>query len=191
MVSQDETLAALRAIAQAGRDIPSDWLSGQATHALAIEPAVQAAGFARTHDRLMAAMRDGAIDWRRFDIAEFVDIMPSLAYLDRVETDAGADFRYRFVGEGINAVARRPLRGLLLSEVLTGTAARQIIAEYERVITDRAPRASAGRVVVSDMSWISYLRLLYPVRTGERIDRLLLVMLFATDKNAWGAGPPR
>lgn len=190
MASRDTSLAALAKITGVGDKLPADAMSGQATHSVDFARAIDLSGFGETHERLRTLMRDGVLDWSRFEIADFRAHIPSLAYFDRVTVEGRVDFRYRFVGEAINAIARRPLRGLLLSDVLTGAAADQIIAEYDTAIRERACRASVGRVVVSDMSWIAYLRLLYPVCTGDAVDRLLLFMLFANDESDWVAGFP-
>jgi hypothetical protein len=162
---------------------PADAVSRGETYAVPFADAMHAAGLEQTAEMLSAISTDGVIDWRRFDVTDFGRLMPSFATLDRIEgADGVPDFRYRFVGETIEQVARRKLRGALLSEVLVGEARRSILTEYAACLKDRRPRASAGRVVISDMTWLRYLRILYPAATdGATPNRLLLILLFAED----------
>ncbi|MEQ8604593.1 MAG: hypothetical protein RIB45_14860 [Marivibrio sp.] len=160
---------------------PRDAVSRGETRAVPLADAVSAARLEEAAAELDALSSGGVIDWRRFDVTRFAALMPSLAYLDRMEGEDGApDFVYRFVGETIQQVARRTLRGARISDILVGEARRSILDEYAACLDQRRPRASIGRVVVSDMTWLRYLRLLYPAATdGTTPDRLLLIMLFA------------
>lgn len=160
---------------------PADAVSRGETRAVSFAEAVQAAGLAEMERVLSEISTEGVIDWRRFDVTRFGSLMPSLATLDRIEgADGGVDFQYRFCGETIEEVAQRKLRGARLSDILVGSARTSILAEYDACLRDRTPRASAGQVVISDMTWLRYLRVLHPAATdGTTPDRLLLIMLFA------------
>ncbi len=171
---------ALESLLGRGVTIPPDALSGQVSDPVDFERAVETAGFGGIHAYLTGLEEAGAVVWEDFEIARVASVMPSMAYLDReVDADGTVDFRYRFVGEELNLIARRSLRGQRLGEVLVGDHRRQILDEYEAAIAGPALRASAGRVVISDMRWMHYLRLLYPVRVGGTVSRLLLFMLFS------------
>lgn len=160
---------------------PADAVSRGETRAVPFAEAVQAAGLQETTAALAEISTEGVIDWRRFDVTRFGSLMPSLATLDRIESeDGGVDFRYRFCGETIEEVAQRKLRGARLSDILVGSARTSILAEYDACLRGRTPRASAGQVVISEMTWLRYLRVLHPAATdGTTPDRLLLIMLFA------------
>jgi hypothetical protein len=149
---------------------------------LEFETAVHLAGLS-DHDRTLRNMMDAeeVIDWTRFDITRFAPLMPSMATLDRIGPHEDADFVYRFVGESINSVAKRNLRGLRLSEILTGEGRDHILRTYRRTAAEARRHAGAGTVEVSDLTWVRYLRFLYPVRVGETVDRVLLIMLFSKD----------
>lgn len=162
-----------------GNALPGDAMSANSFGSLDIEDAVREAGIGTYHDKLVAlAGPRGAIDWSRFDIVELAPLMPSIATLDYSITRDDPDFTYRFVGESINAIAKRNLRGLGLRDVLVGKNRDSIIAEYGAALKGGRPRASAGKVVISELTWVRYLRFLYPVRTDTGVDRVLLIMLF-------------
>ena len=169
-------------------DLPNDPLSRDVVHRIDFASAIKAADLGATHGKLEAISDDGVVDWSRFDITDFARLMPSLAILDR-KTEGGdeVDFTYGYVGETINTIARRSLRGLRLRDVFRGKACDDVIREYCEVLDQRHPHASTGRVVISDMDWMHYLRLLYPVRHKGTVERILLIMLFAAfDADAAG-----
>lgn len=149
---------------------------------LDFETAVEMAGL-RGHDDALRRIMDptGAVIWEEFEIARFARLMPSLATLDRIGPPEAPDFVYRFVGDSINAVAKRNLRGIRLSEILSGDGRIPILQAYRRTVVETRPHAGAGSVEVSDMTWVKYLRFLYPVRVSDAVDRVLLIMLFSKD----------
>lgn len=165
-----------------GREVrASEATSGGQTRTLDFASAIELAELTFVNNRLDEISQDGVIDWSGFDILDFARLMPSIAILNQVQRDDGSrDFRYGFVGENINAIARMNLRGAFLGDVLTGVSRDQIIDEYMAAITERTPRASGGNVTISDMYWLSYLRFLYPAQTENGVDRVLLIMLFST-----------
>ena len=132
------------------------------------------------HEKLMSIATDSIIDWEKFDITEFAAMMPSIALLDSVLDENGnQDFQYGYVGESINEIAQRPLKGLRLGEVLIGEAKDKIIDEYAATLQGGVPRASAGRVTISELDWIQYMRFLYPVRRNGKVNRVMLFMLYS------------
>lgn len=163
-----------------GRSLVDDAVSRRPPKAIDMEEALEIAEMRDQHRKLMQISTDGIVDWYKFDITDFAGLMPSIAVLDSVtDEDGNQDFRYGYVGESINEVAQRPLRGLRLGDVLVGDAKEKIIEEYAAALDGGVPRASVGRVTISDMDWIHYLRILYPVRRDGAVDRILLFMLFA------------
>lgn len=141
--------------------------------------AIESAGLSGVDAGLSAITVEGAIDWTRFDVTQFGGLMPSMAVLDRREESGDApDYVYGFVGETINEVAQRSLRGRSLRSALSEPARDRIVDEYDRVLRRREPRASVGRVVISTLEWVGYVRFLYPVRHLGRTERVLLLMLF-------------
>lgn len=163
-----------------GKPVAANAVSGQAPSSVDLQEALEMADMKEQHDKLMRIAEDGVVDWGRFDIIEFASLMPSIAILDRVETAQGEpDFQYGYVGESINEIAQKPLKGLTLGEVLVGEAKDTIIAEYQAALGSAGPRASVGRVVISDLDWVHYMRFLYPVRRNGEVDRILLIMLYA------------
>ncbi|NMM44622.1 hypothetical protein HH303_09025 [Rhodospirillaceae bacterium KN72] len=161
--------------------IPADAMSRKMPVSLDFQEAMTLGGFTKAHETVMAMADDGVVDWSRFDITSFAYWMPAIATLDRIETEAGEpDFVYRFVGESINTIAKRSLRGISLRQVLVGPAMNWILTEYETTLKEGHPRASTGQVTISDMNWVRYLRFLYPVRTATGVDRILLFMLYDT-----------
>ncbi|MEX0923231.1 MAG: hypothetical protein WDZ84_10680 [Rhodovibrionaceae bacterium] len=156
-------------------------LQAEQPRRLVFEEALELGSFGEVHRRLTACSERGAVVWESFDITEFGSYMPSMATFDALESAEGApDFVYRFCGENINRVAKRPLRGRLLSEVLTGPSRAAILAEYRQTLAEAKPSASTDTVDISDMFWVRYLRFLYPVRRDGKVDRLLNFMLFAS-----------
>jgi len=147
------------------------------------DDAVDLADIGQADATLREVSTDGVLDWDRFDIVPFAALLPSIAVLDREEREDGLiDFRCRFVGENINAIAQQSLRGLLVRDFLIGNQAEEIVEEYAATLRDAVPRASTGNVSTSDMTRVRYLRFLYPVRTKTGIDRVLLIMLFAKEQ---------
>ncbi len=166
---------------QAGPDgVPADAMSANAPRSVPFEEAVALADMEDADARLRTMSDGGILNWSRFDIQPFARLMPSIAYLDKVDREGGIiDFRYGFVGENINAIAKRNLRGICLRDVLVGEKAEAIIQEYATTLEERVPRASSGNVSISDLTWVRYLRFLYPTRTETGLDRVFLIMLFA------------
>jgi len=163
-----------------GRPVVEDAMSRRPPTSIDLDEALDIAEMRPQHDTLMGIADDGIVDWSRFDITDFGVMMPSIAILDRtVDGDGNPDFQYGYVGESINEIAQKPLRGLCLSEVLVGEAKQKIIAEYDATLNGAKPRASFGRVTISDMDWVHYMRFLYPVRRNGAVDRVLLFMLYA------------
>ncbi len=146
--------------------------------------AIGLARFHQPHEALTAISTGGVIDWDLFDISDFARFMPSMGTLDLTPVPSGdPDFTYRFVGESINAMARRNLRGVRLRDILASRTRDTIITEYVRTLQSGTPRASAGIVDISDLTWMRYLRFLYPVRTRSGQNRILLFMLFSGPKD--------
>lgn len=164
-----------------GRALVNDAMSRRPPTSIDLEEALKLAEMQDQHRKLTEISDDGIIDWTKFDITDFGPVMPSMAILDNIPDDAGnPDFQYGYVGESINEIAQRPLKGLRLSEVLVGAAKDEIIEEYAATLNGGKPRASVGRVTISDdMDWVQYLRLLYPVRRDGQVNRILLFMLYA------------
>lgn len=127
---------------------------------------------------MRALFPDDLVHWSRFDPTEFVSILPNLAYLDVVREGNSTDFVYRFVGENINEIAKTSLRGCRLSSVLPPSTREIILDEYTSTIENVAARASKGRVFVSDKTWLTYVRILFPVKVEAEISRILLLMTF-------------
>jgi len=170
----------ISALAQ-GRVVVEDAMSRRPPKSIDLEKALEIAEMQDPHRKLMEISDGGIVDWAKFDITDFGAMMPSIAILDSVTDDAGnQDFQYGYVGESINEIAQRPLRGLRLGEVLVGTAKEKIIEEYAAALNGGKPRASVGRVTISDdKDWVSYMRFLYPVRRDGEVNRVLLFMLYA------------
>lgn len=165
-------------------DLTGKGIRNRSSQRIGFADALDLGGFHPVHAQLEAVSEDGVIDWARFDITAFGKYMPSMATFDAIEGDGGAlDFRYGFCGDNINRVAKRPLRGRKLSEVLTGASRDDILAEYAAVLREEAPSASSGTVDISDMTWVRYLRFLYPARRNGEVSRLLAFMLFASRKD--------
>ena len=164
-----------------GRTLVKDAMSRRPPTSVALEEALEAAEMHDQHSKLMEISEDGIVDWAKFDIVDFAAMMPSIAVLDSVRDDAGKrDFRYGYVGESINEIAQRPLRGMRLGDVLVGEAKEKIIEEYAATLKTGKARATVGRVTISDdMDWVHYMRFLYPVRRDGNVDRVLLVMLYS------------
>ena len=72
--------------------------------------------------------------------------------------------------------------------MLTEPSRKDILAEYEQTLREGRPSASTGMVDISDLTWLRYLRFLYPVRRGAATDRLLCFMLFAPQAKAEASG---
>lgn len=164
-----------------GRELVDDAMSRRPPQPIEFSEALEIADMQDQHRKLSAISDGGIVDWRQFDITDFGAMMPSIAFLDRVMDENGnQDFQYGYVGESINEIAQRPLRGVRLGEVLVGEAKAKIIAEYAATLDGGQPRASVGRVTISDdMDWVHYMRFLYPVRRDGEVDRVLLFMLYA------------
>ena len=164
-----------------GRTLVEDAMSRRPPTSIDLEEALETADMHDQHRKLMEISEDGIVDWSKFDIVDFAAMMPSIAVLDSIRDDAGRqDFRYGYVGESINEIAQRPLRGLRLGEVLVGDAREKIIEEYAATLKTGKARASVGRVTISDdMDWVHYMRFLYPVHRDGVIDRILLFMLYS------------
>lgn len=159
--------------------VPADAMSGGAPISIPFAEALAKADFREAHELVTDMSVDGILNWERFDIIPFGRFMTSMATLDRIETPVGQiDFRYGYVGLSIESIAQESLRKKTLREVLVGDKKEAIIAEYDQTLTDRHPRATEGRVKVSNESWARYLRFLYPARTETGIDKVLLFMLF-------------
>ena len=164
-----------------GRVLVDDAMSRRPPRSIDLEEALTFADMWDQHRKLEAISDDGVVDWSRFDIVDFSTMMPSIALLDSVtDEDGNRDFQYGYVGESINEIAQRPLRGLRLGSVLVGEARDTIIAEYVAALEGGKPRASVGRVTITDdMDWVHYLRILYPVRRDGAVNRILLFMLYS------------
>lgn len=163
-----------------GRTVVDDAMSRRPPRSINLEEALDIADMRGPHEKLMAISTDGIVDWEKFDITDFAVMMPSIAILDSVlDENGGQDFQYGYVGESINEIAQRPLKGVRLGEVLVGDAKDRIIDEYAVTLKGGVPRASAGRVTISDMDWVQYMRFLYPVRRNGQVNRVLLIMLYA------------
>ena len=164
---------------------PTESMSGRLSSSLPFGEAIRLGAFDTAHAAVQSVSTDGVVDWDQFDITPFGRWMPALATLDRVDTEDGeVDFIYRFVGESINTVAKRSLRGASLRQILNGPVMDWILQEYNTTLVDRAFRASTGTVTISDMTWMRYLRFLYPVKTGSGVNRILLFMLYDTAPTA-------
>lgn len=143
--------------------------------------ALELGAFHDVHARLTEISDGGVVDWDRFDIADFVPYITSIATFERIETpDGEIDFIYKVAGENINRVAKRNLRGCTLREVLIGPNRDVILTEYMQTLAERRPSASRGSVDISDLTWVHYLRFLYPVRRHGEVGYLLNFMLFAS-----------
>jgi len=163
-----------------GQALVDDAMSRRPPRSIDLEDALEIADMRDHHSKLMETAVDGVVDWDTFDIVEFGPLMPSIALLDSVIDENGdQDFQYGYVGGSINEIAQRPLRGLKLGDVLVGEAKDKIIAEYAAALEGGRPRASVGRVTISDMDWVHYMRFLYPVRRDGAVNRILLVMLYS------------
>lgn len=163
-----------------GRSLVNDAMSRHAPKTINLEEALEVADMKDQHKKLMELAVDGVVDWDKFDIVEFGPMMPSIALLDSVTDENGnQDFQYGYVGESINEIAQRPLRGLKLGDVLVGEAKDKIIAEYATALNGNEPRVSVGQVTISDLDWVHYMRFLYPVRRNGDVNRILLIMLFS------------
>lgn len=163
-----------------GRAVAGDAMSRHPPQGIDLGEALTAADMHEQHQKLTEISTNGVVDWEKFDITDFGVMMPSIAILDSVSDENGEmDFRYGYVGESINEIAQRPLRGLCLGEVLVGDAKATIIEEYTATLKSAEPRASFGQVTISDMDWVHYMRFLYPVRKDGEVNRILLIMLFA------------
>ncbi|RVU36834.1 hypothetical protein EOI86_16865 [Hwanghaeella grinnelliae] len=163
-----------------GRALVDDAMSRRPPRTIDLDEALDVAGMRDHHRKLMESAVDGVIEWDRFDIIDFGPIMPSIALLDSVtDEDGNQDFKYGYVGESINEIAQRPLRGLKLGDVLVGEAKEKIISEYAAALNGGHPRVSVGRVTISDLDWVQYMRFLYPVRRDGEVNRILLIMLFS------------
>ena len=163
-----------------GRSLVDDAMSRRPPRTIDLEEALEAADMKEQHKKLMELAVDGVVDWDKFDIVEFGPMMPSIALLDSVTDENGnQDFQYGYVGESINEIAQRPLRGLKLGDVLVGEAKDKIIAEYAAALNGNEPRVSVGQVTISDLDWVHYMRFLYPVRRNGEVNRILLIMLFS------------
>lgn len=163
-----------------GRPLADDAMSRRPPESIDFEKALEIATMGNHHRKLMESADQGVIDWNKFDIIDFGPIMPSIALLDCVTDENGnPDFQYGYVGESINEIAQRPLRGLRLGEVLVGKAKETIIAEYTATLNSGQPRASVGQVTISELDWVHYLRFLYPVRREGEVNRILLIMLYS------------
>lgn len=170
----------ITALAQ-GRVIAEDAISRRPPQSIDLEKALEIAEMRDPHRKLLEISDGGIVDWAKFDITDFGAMMPSIAILDSIRDDAGnQDFQYGYVGDSINEIAQRPLRGLRLGEVLVGTEKEKIIEEYTAALNGGKPRASVGRVTISDdKDWVPYMRFLYPVRRNGEVNRVLLIMLYA------------
>jgi hypothetical protein len=163
-----------------GRALVDDAVSRRPPRSIELEEALEIADMRDQHCKLMETAVDGVVDWDKFDIVEFGPMMPSIALLDSVIDENGnQDFQYGYVGESINEIAQRPLRGLKLGDVLVGEAKEKIITEYIAALDSGHPRVSVGQVTISDMDWVHYMRFLYPVRRDGEVNRILLIMLFS------------
>ncbi len=163
-----------------GRTVVDDAMSRQPPTSLDLEEALEIAEMQDQHQKLTAISLDGVILWDRFDITDFAPLMPSIAVVDKdVAASGTVDFRYGYVGESINEIAQRPLKGVLMGDVLVGDAKDMILQEYSDTLSQARPRASFGRVTVSEYDWVHYMRFLYPVNRDGNIDRVLLIMLYA------------
>ncbi len=178
-------LQSLRVLGTTVPGLPRAGVETKRSQRLDFEDALELGDFRPVHERLQACSRRGVIDWKRFDITEFGAYMPSMATFKRVETAEGEiDFVYGYSGENINRVAKRPLRGLSLREVLTGPSRAEILAEYTETLAGETPSASTGSVDISDMYWVRYLRFIYPVLRNGEVGHLLIFMLFASRSDA-------
>jgi hypothetical protein len=163
-----------------GRALVDDAVSRRPPRTIDLEEALEVADIKEQHKKLMELAVDGVVEWDKFDIVEFGPMMPSIALLDSVTDENGnLDFQYGYVGESINEIAQRPLRGLKLGDVLVGEAKDKIIAEYAAALNGNEPRVSVGQVTISDLDWVHYMRFLYPVRRNGEVNRILLIMLFS------------
>ncbi|WP_425403086.1 hypothetical protein [Hwanghaeella sp.] len=164
-----------------GRPLVGDAISRWPPQPIDFSEALDVADMKAEHRKLAAISEGGVVCWEKFDIVDFGAMMPSIALLDCVSGENGErDFQYGYVGESINEIAQRPLRGIRLGDVLVGEAKQQIIEEYTAAIDGREPRASIGQVTISDdLDWVHYMRFLYPVRRDGEVNRVLLFMLFA------------
>lgn len=166
-------------------EIEAGFLPKKRPQAVDFAKALELGAFHDTHAQLAAISEDGVVDWDRFDIADFVPYITSIATFEQTETpDGEIDFIYRVAGENINRVAKRNLRGCTLREVLIGPNRNVILTEYIQTLAERRPSASRGSVDISDLTWVHYLRFLYPVRRHGAVRHLLNFMLFASSARA-------
>ena len=106
-------------------------------------------------------------------------LLPNLVLLDVLD----GDFRFRLVGEAVDARYGHSLKGRTLSDLMSGTALDETLYEHRRCVEDLAGvlvQNSLGVAGLDDLKL--YGRLLLPVgAAGGRARHVIGVMEFFSD----------